>query len=217
MSKVIDLTGMRFGKLTVISRSENRFIGKRKASKPYWLCQCDCGNTKEICGDNLRSGSSNSCGCETSRSTIERSEKHGFARRGKNRSRLYSIWAKMISRCECKNDKAYCFYGERGISVCEEWHEFVVFKDWAYANGYLDNLTIDRIDFNGDYEPSNCRWITQSEQTRNTRRNTFVTLGDVTHCLKEWCDELNLNYTTVQARRKKGMDIYDAMFTPVIH
>lgn len=217
MGNIIDLTGRRFGKLTVIGRGESRRIGKRMALKPYWICKCDCGNIKEICGDNLRSGISNSCGCEVRKSTIMRSTKHGFARRGRNRSRIYSIWHKMIERCDKPTNKEYRNYGGRGISVCDEWHDFETFKDWAYSNGYSNTLTIDRIDVNGNYEPSNCRWATWHMQANNTRRNVKVKIGDVTHTMREWCEILNLHYSTVNARRRRGIDALDAMFTPVFH
>lgn len=215
MGKLIDLTRQVFGKLTVIERAEKRPVGKRQVMKTYWLCRCDCDNYKVIVGDNLRSGASRSCGCEVVRSTIERSTKHGGDKRGE-RERLYTIWVHMRGRCNKETDAAYKHYGDRGISICEEWnHSYEAFRNWAVTNGYNDDLTIDRIDVNGNYEPDNCRWIPQSEQTKNTRRNIRVTIGEITHSLKEWCDELNLNYTTVQHRRRiKGWDVLDAMFTP---
>jgi hypothetical protein len=216
MGNFIDLTGKRFGMLTVLEQGESRPVGKRKVTKPYWVCRCDCGTIKEICGDNLRSGTSNSCGCQTRKATIERSTKHGYSKRGKNRSRIYRIWALIKARCERPTSKSYCDYGGRGISLCEEWHDFLTFKDWAYSHGYSDELTIDRIDVNGNYEPSNCRWATTKMQANNQRKTIKITLGEVTHSLKEWCEELNLNYTTVQNRRRRGMDIYEAMFTPVV-
>lgn len=215
MGKLIDLTGLRFGKLTVIGYVENRPVGKRTVMKPYWRCKCDCGNVKDICGDNLRSGASQSCGCETRRATIERSTKHGFAKRGKNRSRIYSIWASMIRRCTSSTEKAYKYYGERGITVCDEWKDFESFKNWAFANGYDKKLTIDRIDVNGDYEPSNCRWVGMDIQANNTRANVMITLGEITHSMSEWCRILNLNYYAVRARRNLGWSDYDALFTPL--
>ena len=216
MGKFIDLTGQRFGMLTVIGQGESRVIGKRKVAKSYWKCQCDCGNIKEICGDNLRNGLTNSCGCQVRKSVIIRSTKHGFSKRGKNRSRIYKIWAKMKGRCENESDQSYMHYGARGICVCDEWHDFLTFKDWAFSNGYSDDLTIDRIDVNGNYEPDNCRWVGMDVQLSNQRTTIKITLGNVTHSLKKWCELLNLNYTTVQARRRKGMDIYKAMFSPII-
>lgn len=215
MGNLIDLTGERFGMLTVLGQGECRPVGKRRVMKPYWICQCDCGTIKEICGDNLRSGVSNSCGCQARKATIERSTKHGYSKRGSERSRIYKIWAKMKSRCECKSELSYRLYGGRGIKLCEEWHDFLAFKDWSYRNGYAENLTIDRINVDGDYSPDNCRWVGWDVQANNTRRNIKVTLGCITHTLIEWCRELNLNYTTVNARRRKGMNIYEAMFTPL--
>lgn len=216
MGKLIDLTGQKFGKLTVIGIGERRPVGRRGVMKQYWVCQCECGANKEICGDNLRSGVSQSCGCATREATIERSTKHGFAKRGHKRSRIYSIWASMLGRCERSTDDAYCYYGGRGITVCDEWHDFLTFKDWAMSNGYDKNLTIDRIDVNGNYEPTNCRWVPQCVQNNNTRQNTMITLGRVTHSLADWCRAFNLNYSAVRARRSLGWNDYDALFTPLL-
>lgn len=216
MGKLIDLTGQRFGKLVVTEIGEKHPIGKNGTMKQYWICQCDCGKTKEICGDNLRSGVSKSCGCETRKATIERSTKHGFAKRGKNRSRIYSIWASMIRRCTNPKEMSYKDYGGRGIAVCDEWTDFQTFKDWAFANGYDDKLTIDRINVNGNYEPSNCRWVDMNVQANNTRANVMITLGRITHSMSDWCKILNLNYYVVRARRNLGWSDYDALFTPLL-
>lgn len=215
MGQVIDLTGKRFGMLTVLRQGESRPVGKHNRLKLYWVCRCDCGTIKEIVGDNLRSGATNSCGCQVTKATIERSTKHGYSRRGENRSRIYKIWSKMKARCEHENDPAYKDYGGRGIKLCDGWHDFLTFKDWSYNHGYTDDLTIDRIDVNGNYEPDNCRWVGWDIQHNNTRNTIKVTLGDITHSLSEWCRELNLRYSTVQSRIHRGIDVYEAMFTPV--
>lgn len=217
MGTFIDLTGRKFGKLTVLRQDGYKEVGKRNIRKPYWLCQCECGNVKRICGDNLRSGVSNSCGCEVRRATIERSTKHGFAKRGHERSRIYTIWANMIKRCENQSNDDYKNYGGRGITVCDEWHDFILFKEWAFKNGYADNLTIDRIDVNGNYEPDNCRWVCWDVQANNTRRTIKIKFGNVEYSLREWCEILNLNYHTVNSRRRKGIPTIEAMFTPVFH
>lgn len=214
MGKFIDLTGQRFGMLTVIRQGESRPVGKRKVMKPYWVCQCDCGVIKEICGENLRSGASKSCGCQVRKATIERCTTHGYARRGKDRSRIYNIWSNMKKRCENTSCEDYHNYGGRGIEVCDEWHDFDNFYQWAYGNGYSDDLTIDRIDVNGNYCPSNCRWVTWKDQANNQRKTIKVTIDGITHSLKEWCEMLGVNYSTVQNRRRMGMDIYEALFTP---
>lgn len=187
MGKVKDITGQKFGRLTVIKflRIENH--------KAIWLCKCECGNLKEIATGALTSGNTKSCGCLNHEPTI--------IKHGKYDTRLYRILHDMKRRCYNKDSKAYNNYGNRGVAVCDEWlQDFQAFYDWSMANGYDDTLTIDRIDVNGNYEPSNCRWATRKQQNRNTRRNRNYTINGETHCLKEWCEILNLNYNTVRKR-----------------
>lgn len=121
----------------------------------------------------------------------------------------------MIGRCDNPSSCGYANYGGRGISVCKDWYDYKNFREWAYNNGYSDELSIDRIDVNGNYEPDNCRWATHYMQSNNTRRNILVTLGEVTHSLKEWCDEFNLKYDTVKNRVRNGLDVYSALFLPL--
>lgn len=206
MSKLIDLTGQRFGRLTVIRRAEND-----KWKKPQWLCQCDCGNIKIFPGNSLKSGLTRSCGCLKHEITVTRLTIHG----GEG-ARLYHIWKNMRQRCFRSSNQDYSNYGGRGITVCDEWrYSFVAFRDWAIENGYRDDLTIDRIDVNGNYEPANCRWITMKAQQNNMRSNHYITFGGRTQTLTQWAEELNMSPSAIRYRLKSGWAIEKALTTPV--
>ena len=163
--KLMDLTGQRFERLTVLKRGENGHRGK-----VYWLCQCDCGSEIAVRGDHLRKGLIRSCGCLSNETRSQVHRTHGGSH-----TRLYRVYRTMLARCFNPKNYEYAAYGGRGIRVCDAWKEdYVAFRDWALANGYDEaapygECTIDRIDVNGNYEPSNCRWTTMAEQQRNKR------------------------------------------------
>ena len=200
MPRLIDLTGKRFGRLTVLS------LSYKKNHHHYWDCQCDCGNKKDVSGQQLKRGHTKSCGCYNKECLSNR------ALHGMSRKRLHNIWCGMKARCYNKNTKTYDKYGGRGISVCAEWmKDAKAFCKWAFANGYDDTKSIDRIDVNGDYSPKNCRWVTAKEQSRNTRQNHFVTISGKTMCLTDWANQHGISTQTAIKRLNRGWSIEEAV------
>ena len=196
-----NLTGEKFGRLTVIERAEN------KNNRTTWLCKCECGNETIVEGFCLKHGTTKSCGCLRR----EYNTKHGSSH-----SRLYRIWSAMKGRCLNKNSYSYKWYGERGITICNEWiDDFQRFYDWAMLNGYSDDLSIDRIDVNGNYEPNNCRWVDIKTQANNTTRNNLITHNNETHTISEWSKILDISYDTLRSRiSRNGWDIEKAFTIP---
>lgn len=187
-----DLTGKIFNNLKVIEYS-----GKSKQNKSLWKCECLlCHNiTYSISADLIR-GHKVSCGCVRLMKVKEKIVTHN-----KSYTRLYNIWTDMKQRCYNKNNIAYKNYGDRNITMYDEWkNNFQCFYDWAISNNYSDNLTIDRIDNNKNYEPNNCRWITFKEQQNNRRNNHYMTLKGVTHTIREWSEIVDIPYGTIVSR-----------------
>jgi len=169
--KRLDLIGIMFGELVVVKLSRDK--GNRGQVK--WECICSCGKMHVVTADSLRSGASKSCGCLR---VAPKNKTHGMSN-----SRLYRIYRHMINRCKLPSMQNYHLYGGRGIMVCNEWLEFESFKKWAMTNGYEENLSIDRIENNGNYSPDNCKWSNDYEQARN-KRNTKLTNDDVINIRK---------------------------------
>ena len=159
-----DLTGQRFGRLTVVER-----LPAKKNRKTRWRCVCDCGKETEATIDHLTSGNTRSCGCLAREAARARHLEHG----GKG-TRLYNIWKNARQRCRNPKNPDFKDYGARGVQFTREWEGFGKFREWSLANGYRDDLTLDRIDVDGNYCPENCRWTTWKEQRHNQRRNKEV-------------------------------------------
>lgn len=198
MGKLIDLTGQKFGRLTVMGK-----YGKNKSGSINWICKCSCGGEKIVSSSGLRHGGTQSCGCLQKELIGNVNKSHG-----KSKTRLYKIWKHMKERCYKENLLIYENYGGRGIIMCEEWkNDSMSFYNWAMANGYSDNLSIDRIDVNGNYEPSNCRWADRKTQNNNRRNCRSITYNGETHTISEWAEMLNIENEVL--RRRIVVDNWD--------
>lgn len=200
MSELIDLTGKKFGKLTVICRVENN-----KHGQPQWKCICDCGNETIVVGQKLRKGITKSCGCLVY-------EQKTRLTHGMTGTVLHNRWLNMKSRCLNPHNKRYKRYGGRGITICDEWLDFQNFYNWSISNGFSEELSLDRIDNNKGYCPDNCRWATQRQQANNTERNVKIEYMGEIKTLAQWCRDLDLNYKLVHQRyHKQNMRFEEAI------
>lgn len=190
--------GKRFGKLTIVD-----FV---HAKAPYrgwwWVCKCDCGNTRTILPGDIKQGKTRSCGCLHDEVCFERASK--FKHSVNDFKRLYSIYNGIKKRCYKESEPRYKDYGARGIKMCESWVNptdgFDNFVEWSLVNNYNDEMTIDRIDVNGDYDPANCRWISLAEQALNKRDTLWVTYKGEYLPLRVLCERLGVSYDTVHNR-----------------
>lgn len=214
MKNKIEVTeGQKYGKLTIIK--EVSPIG----SKRRILCKCDCGNIKEYSMDRVIHGRTQSCGCLRNEMFFTHRNNNGTSVYPKEAtdSKLYKIWNSMKCRCYTVSSGAYFKYGAKGIRMCDEWkNDFMAFYNWALANGYSDELTIDRIDYRGNYEPSNCRWAsirTQANNKSNVRKYEYN--GEL-HTMTEWSEIMNINYGALWVRLNVlGWSVEKALTTPV--
>lgn len=208
MGKTKDLTGQKFGKLSVIE-----FVGIQN-HKAMFKCKCECGKECVKQGVLLTNGKTKSCGCLAEKNTDQTT--HGLSK-----THLYGVWCTVKSRCYNSNSQHYKNYGGRGIKMCEEWKsDYMAFHNWSIQSGYNQSenkkhLTLDRIDVNGDYSPKNCRWVNQKEQCNNKTNNLMITYKGKTQTLHQWADETGIKYGTLWARiQVSHWSIEKALTTP---
>lgn len=196
-----DLTGMTFGRLLVLEEN-----GRNKQGYKLWKCKCECGEYKTVRTSDLTSGVTRSCGClrkeSYQKNLTENKTIHGDSKKG-NITRLYRIWCEMKGRCDNTKSSSYKDYGGRGIRYCDDWKEYINFKKWALGNGYKDDLSLDRIDVNGNYEPNNCRWADWITQANNRRDNTLIEIDGITKTMSEWSHLYNIDTATLSYRYHK--------------
>jgi hypothetical protein len=196
----IDITGNRYGHLVVIGRDFS-------TRKNYWICKCDCGNTKSIFRGHITSGKITDCGCR-------RKEKVKKIH-GESNTRLFHIWIGMHTRCNNPHCKCYPDYGGRGVSICDEWENYITFRNWSLAHRYNDILTIDRIDNNGNYCPENCRWVDAKTQSNNRRSNHYLSFNGERHTIREWEIIKLFPKGLIEGRLRCGGTIEKILTTPV--
>lgn len=206
MPKFVDLSGQQFGRWTVVRRANDR-ISDGGTHYTQYECECECGVKRLVTSSSLKSGRSTSCGCYHSEVSAQVC-KRNFRTHGETKSRLYQIYAGIKKRCGNPNASNYADYGGRGIAICDEWaNSWSSFRDWALNNGYTDDLSIDRIDVNGNYEPNNCRWVACVVQANNRRSSRYITYNNETHTVSEWAKILNIPYKSLHKKLSKGMTL----------
>ena len=195
----MDLVGQKFGKLTVIKKDEIKTI---KGKYTYWVCECECGSVKSIYQGSLRNGKTTSCGCYGKEQRLKAKTKHGLSH-----TRIKRIYDNMLSRCYNPKTPKFKNHGGRGIKVCDEWlgeNGFINFVNWAMSNGYDEELTLDRIDNDGDYSPDNCRWADEETQHKNRRITLYIEYNGEKKTVQEWSKELGISENTIYYRYYHG-------------
>lgn len=210
MGKFRDLTDMEFGMLKVIKQAETR-ISPSGRKRIFWVCQCSCESKTivEVEAGNLTCGRQTSCGCVRNRKSSERLKTHGLAN-----TRIHNTYTSMKQRCYNAKAQEYEQYGGRGIKICDEWlgeNGFHNFFDWSMKNGYRDDLSIDHIDNDGNYEPGNCRWADRFTQLNNRQNTLYYDIGNGKEPLAVLCKRYNLDRTMVWKRLKRGWTIKEAL------
>jgi len=194
-----DMIGKVFGKLTVVEMRKN------SKKETVWLCRCECGGEKITTTGALEWGATKSCGCLIGNPT-----------HGDYNERIRRIWVGMMARCYSTNIPSYVYYGGKGILVCEEWHEYTVFKEWAFANGYEEHLTLDRFpNKTGNYGPDNCRWATYKQQANNKTNNHILLIDGVERTISQWADIYSISQLRIASRIRRGWDAKDAVSRPI--
>jgi len=197
----VNILNHKYGKLIVVERDGHR------NTRVAWRCQCECGKIKQVTSNDLRTGKVISCGKPGCRVINYQAAHEAVITHGMSNTRLYRIWTGMKRRCNNLHEH----YSLKGITYCKEWEDFEPFKNWAIKAGYKDVLTIDRIDYNGNYKPENCRWATRKQQARNTSSNKLITFEGITRCMSEWAEIKNINYRTLTDRLRRGWPLERAL------
>lgn len=201
------MTGYETGRIKVVEQA-----GKNKSGNILWRYECSCGGGGIGTADAIRR--MKSCGCIRKENGKEFFHNYNITH-GESRTRIYIIWANMINRTSNKKNKGYKNYGGRGITVCEEWKDYLTFKKWAFENGYSDTLTIDRIENDKGYYPGNCRWADKETQNNNKQQSRKLEYKGETKSVEQWAKEYNINRSTLVNRINKGMSIKEALETPI--
>lgn len=208
-----EMVGKKYGMLRVLSMAPDRISLSGRKEK-MCMCECDCGNVKLVRASCLKNGNTKSCGCYRSQCSSERMAARSI--HGLGGTKLYHVWQNMIDRCQNPKHKSYKNYGANGIHVCDQWLSVTAFADWAFANGYREGLTLERIDNAEGYSPDNCIWADRYVQNNHTSRNHLLTYMGKTQSMAQWARELNISYAALKTRiNRLGWPVEVALSTPV--